>query len=148
MSLKVQLDSALKDAMRAGDDLRKRTVRMVLSAIRLAEVEKGGSLEDPAILSIIQKEIKARHESIADAERAKRADLVAASQAEIAVLEEYLPKQLSQDELRALARQVIEEVGATSPREMGQVMKVLVPRVAGRAPGDQVSLVVRQLLQQ
>lgn len=147
MSVKSQLESALKDAMRASDDLRKRTLRMALSAIRLAEVEKGAALDDTAVLSLLQKEIKARQESIEDARRAKRPDIEAASLEEIAVLQEFLPKQLTPEDLETLAKQVIAEVGATSVREMGQVMKVLMPRLEGRAPGDQASQVVRRLLQ-
>lgn len=147
MSAKSELESALKDAMRAGDDLRKRTLRMAISAIRLAEVDKGAALDDAAVLSLLQKEIKARQESIEDARRADRPDLIEASQAEIAVLQDYLPQQLTPEELETLAKQVIAEVGATSAREMGQVMKVLAPRLQGRAPGDQASQVVRRLLQ-
>lgn len=147
MSAKSQLESALKDAMRAGDDLRKRTLRMALSAIRLAEIDKGAALDDAAVLSMLQKEIKARQESIEDARRANRPDLIEASQAEITVLQDFLPKQLTPEELETLAKQVIAEVGATSAREMGQVMKVLVPLLQGRAPGDQASQVVRRLLQ-
>jgi len=147
MSVKSQLESALKDAMRAGDDLRKRTLRMALSAIRLAEVDKGAALDDAAALSLLQKEIKVRQESIEDARRANRPDLEQASREEIAVLQDFLPKQLTPEELETLAKGVIAEVGATSIREMGQVMKVLLPRLEGRAPGDQASQVVRRLLQ-
>lgn len=149
MSLKTQLEDALKDAMRANDDLNKRTLRMALSAIRLAEIEKGrGSvMDESAVLGILQKEIKARQEAIADAERAGRPDLITEAQAEVHVLEKFLPKQFTPAELEDLARQAIAEVGATSIREMGQVMKVLMPRLAGRAPGDQASAAVRQLLQ-
>ena len=147
VNTKSQLESALKDAMRAGDDVRKRTLRMALSAIRLAEVEKGGALDESATLAILQKEIKSRHEVIADAQRAHRPDLEADANAEIKVLEEYLPQPFTPEELEALARQVIAEVGATGPREMGQVMKALVPRLQGRATGDQASQAVRKLLQ-
>jgi len=147
MNTKNQLENALKDAMRAGDDLRKRTIRMALSTIRLAEIDQGAPLDEASVLSILQKEIKSRHEAIEDARRANRPDLVESSQAEIAVLQEFLPKQLTMEELEALAKQAIAEVGATNVREMGQVMKVLVPRLEGRAPGDQASQVVRRLLQ-
>jgi uncharacterized protein YqeY len=99
------------------------------------------------VLSILQKEIKSRQEAIEDARRANRPDLVESSQAEIVVLQEFLPKQLTTEELEALAKHVIAEVGASNIREMGQVMKVLVPRLEGRAPGDQASQVVRRLLQ-
>jgi uncharacterized protein YqeY len=147
MTDKAELEHALREAMRSGDDLRKRTLRMVLSAIRLAEIEKGTVLEPPAITATLQKEIKSRRESIADAERASRPELAAEAQAEIALLESYLPQQMSTEELESLARSAIAEVGATSPREMGQVMKVLMPKIQGRADGAQVSQVVRRLLQ-
>ncbi len=147
MSTKKQLETALTDAMRAGDDLRKRTLRMAISAIRLAEVEKREPLDESNVLGILHKEVKSRRESIEDAQRAERPDLIAAAEAEISVLEEFLPKSLSPDELEALVKEVITEVGATSMREMGQVMKTLMPRLQGRATGDQANQVVRKLLQ-
>jgi uncharacterized protein YqeY len=119
---------------------------MALSAIRLAEIDQGAALDEPAVLSILQKEVRTRQESIAEAGRANRPDLAEASQAEITVLEEFLPRQLSAEELEAMARQAIAEAGATSPREMGQVMKLLIPRLQGRAGGDQASQMVRRLL--
>ncbi|OGO28804.1 MAG: hypothetical protein A2Z16_12410 [Chloroflexi bacterium RBG_16_54_18] len=146
MTSKLQLESALKDAMRAQDDLRKRTLRMALSSIRLLEIEKGSELDDQAVTSILQKEVKTRQEAIDEAQRAGRPDLIQASRAEIAVLEEFLPSQMSPAELEGLASQVISELGATSQREMGQVMKTLLPRLAGRASGEQASQVVRKLL--
>lgn len=147
MNTKSQLENALKEAMRSRDDVRKRTVRMALSAIKLAEIEKGGALDETALLAILQKEVILRRETIVDAQRANRPDLVAESEAEISVLEGYLPQAFSPEELETLARQVIAELGVTSPREMGQVIKALRPRVQGRATGDQVSQAVRKLLQ-
>ena len=147
-TLRSKLEATLKDAMRAKDDVRRRTIRMVLAAVKLSEIEKGAVLDDNSILAIIQKEVKNRRESIQDAQKANRADLVSANEAEIRVLEGYLPKPLSLDELNTLVKAAIAEVGAKSPAEMGKVMKVLLPRVQGKAPGDQVSQVVRQLLQQ
>jgi uncharacterized protein len=132
--------------MKAGDEVRKRTIRMALSSIRFLEIEKGGSADETQVQTVLQKEIKSRQESIADAQRAKRPDLEAASLQEIAVLEEFLPQQLSAQELDELARQAIAEVGATSPKEMGQVMKALKPRLQGRASGDQASQAVKRLL--
>ena len=146
MSTKTQLENDLKDAMRAGDDLRKRTLRMALSAIKLAEVEKGTPLDEPAVLAILQKEIKTQREAIADAERAGRPDLTTEAATQIRQLESYLPQPLTTAEIETLARTAIAEVGATSAREMGQVMKVLMPRIQGRAEGAQVSQIVRQLL--
>lgn len=146
MTTKLELENALKDAMRAGDDLRKSTLRMVLSAIRLAEVEKGQPLDEAGLLAVLHKEVKSRRESIADAQRANRPDLIQGAEAEIAVLETYLPKAMTPEELEAAVRQVIAEVGATSPRDMGQVMKLLLPRLQGRVAGDQASQAVRRLL--
>ncbi|MGB9521701.1 MAG: GatB/YqeY domain-containing protein [Anaerolineales bacterium] len=147
MSMKEQIQNDLKTALRENDEVRKRTLRMVLSAIRLFEVEKGIELDDSAVFSILQKEVKSRNEAIADAQRANRPDLVQASQQELAILESYLPKALSESELEELARQAITEAGATSIQQMGQVMKILIPRLQGRASGDQASQMVRKLLQ-
>jgi len=146
MSIKTQIEQDIFAAMRSGDALRKGTLRMALSAIKLAEIEKGGSLDYAVVMTVLQKEIKSRRETILDAERAKRPDLVADADAEIALLETYLPTQLSHQELESMAQEAIDEVGATSTREIGLVMKVLLPRVQGRAEGSMVSQVVRQLL--
>jgi uncharacterized protein YqeY len=147
MPTRADLENALKDAMRSGNDLRKSTIRMALAAVKNAEIDKGGALDENGIAAILQKEIKSRRESIADAEKAHRPELAEVSQAEIAILEGFLPKALSAEELDALARQAVAEVGATGIREMGQVMKVLIPRLQGRASGDQASQAVRKLLQ-
>lgn len=146
MSIKQQLENDIKEAMRARDELRKRALRSALAAIRLAEVEKGGELDDSGLMAVLQKEIKSRHETIGDAERAGRAEMVAEARAEIGVLESYLPKPFSPEELEALARQAIQQVGATSPKEMGQVMKALMPQLQGRATGNEANQVVRRLL--
>lgn len=146
MSLKEQLQNALKDAIRASDDLHKRTLRMAISAIRLTEVDRGGELDDNAVMAILQKEVKSRQETIKEAHQAGRPEVAEAAQEEIDVLKAFLPEQLSPEELELLAKQAIEEVGATSMREMGQVMKILVPRLEGRATGQQANQVVRKLL--
>lgn len=147
MELKTQLNEGLKQAMKAGDELRKRTLRMALAAIKQAEVDRQVTLDDAGVLAVLQKEIKIRREALEEAQKAGRADLSTDAQAEIEVLSAFLPKGLSADELRQLAREVIAETGAAGPADMGKVMKVLLPRVAGRAPGDQVSAAVRELLQ-
>ena len=146
MSTKEQLEAGLKESMKAGDDLRKRTIRMALAAIRQAEIDGGKPLEDNQVQVILQKEIKSRHEAITEAQRAGRPDLEKAAKDEIGVLEAFLPRQLSPDELAALARQAVAETGATSLKEMGQVMKVLMPRLQGQASGDQASQAVKRLL--
>ena len=147
MDTKVKLENDLKDAMRSGDELRKSTIRLALSAIRLTEKEKAAPLDEKAVLSILQREVKSRQEAIEDARKANRPDLEKQARAEMSLLMGYLPEQLSHEKLEILAKQAITEVGATSLREMGQVMKVLMPRLEGRATGDQASQVVRSFLQ-
>ena len=147
MDLKSTLQSDLKDALRHGEETRKSTLRMALSAMKLAEVEKGAHMDETAYLAVIQKEIKSRREAIADAERAHRPELITQAEQEINILQSYLPAALSQEELESLVKVTIAEVGAASIREMGQVMKVLIPRLQGRASNDQASQVVRKLLQ-
>jgi hypothetical protein len=147
MELKLKLENDLKDALRSGDEVRKNSIRMILAAVKLAQVEKGAALDDQAIIGLIQKEIKSRKESIADAEKANRPDIIASSLSEIKVLEVYLPAQLSIEELTTLVDSAIDEVGATQPGDMGKVMKIIMPKVQGRAPNDQVSLLVRQFLE-
>ena len=146
MDTKEKLQSELKEALRSGNDVRKSTIRMALSSIKMAEVEKGSGLDEPGLISIIQKEIKIRQESIQDAKNADRQDLIESNQSEINVLEFFLPKQLSEDELREMTIEVISEIQASAPTDMGKVMKSLLPRVQGRAPNDQVSRLVRELL--
>ncbi|HVN14951.1 MAG TPA: GatB/YqeY domain-containing protein [Anaerolineales bacterium] len=146
MDLKTQLNEAMKDSMKAHDEVRKRTVRMALAAIKQSEVDKRITLDDTAVISILQKEIKNRREAVEEAKKANRADLVSDNEAEIAVLETFLPKAMPADELRALVQAVITETGAASPSDMGKVMKIVMAKVAGRAPGDMVSQTVRELL--
>ena len=147
MTTKNELETVLKNAMRSGDEVTKRTLRMVLSAIRMAEIDKHEALDETSIAAILQKEVKSRRESIADAQRANRPEMIVSTEAEIAVIEGFLPKGMSPEELETAAKQVIAELGAGSLKDMGQVMKTLLPRLQGRAEGDQVSAVVRKLLQ-
>ena len=133
--------------MKTGDETRKRTVRMVLAAVKQAEVDKRVELDDMAIMSLIQKEVKNRRESLEEARKANRSDLVEANEAEIKVLEVFLPKAMPGDELRALVQAAITETGAAGPGDMGKVMKTVMPKVAGRAPNDMVSATVKELLQ-
>jgi uncharacterized protein YqeY len=147
MDMKTELNNAVKESMKSGDEVRKRTVRMVLAAIKQVEVDRRISLDDAAVISILQKEIKLRKEALEEARKANRDDLAAESQAEIEVLNVFLPQGLAPEELRALVQTAMTETGAVAPSDMGKVMKVLLPRIAGRAPGDQVSAMVRELLQ-
>ena len=146
MPTKSDLEAQLQTAIRDGDDLHKRTLRIVLSEWKLAEVERGEELDEAATISLFQKQAKARREAIADAERAGRPDIIESSQAELTYLETFLPQPLSPSELEQLARASIRETGATEPSQMGLVMKDLMPRTAGRADGKQASEVVRKIL--
>jgi uncharacterized protein len=147
METKEKLEKDLTAALRAGDDVGKRTLRMTLAAIRQVEIDKRISLDEPAVLAILQKEIKTRKESVEEARGANRPDIVAATDAEIKVLLSYLPEAMSTEELMTMVKAAVLESGAVSPSDMGMVMKVLMPRIAGRAAGDQVSAAVRQVLQ-
>lgn len=146
MDTRQKLETALKEAMRSGDDMRKQNIRMVLSAVKFNEIEKGGPLDDAAVIGVIQKELKSRQEALQDAQKANRPDLAEKAQTDITFLETFLPQQLTEDELSSLARQAIAEVGATGPSDLGKVMKALMPKVQGRATGDQVSQAVRKTL--
>ena len=147
MTIKTQLNESMKDAMKSGDEVRKRTVRMALAAVKQAEVDKRIELDDTAVINLLQKEVKNRRESLEEAKKANRADLIEANEAEIKVLEAFLPKAMPAEELRVLVEAAIAETGAASPADMGKVMKVVMAKVAGRAPNDMVSAAVRELLQ-
>jgi uncharacterized protein YqeY len=147
MDTKQKLQEALKDAMRARDEPRKRTIRMALSNIKLAEIDRGEELDENAVLAILQKEVKQRQEVIEESMTANRPDLAEEAELEIVILQEFLPAQLTPEELERIARQVIDEVGASSISDMGSVMKVLIPRLEGRASGQEASQMVRNLLQ-
>ncbi len=146
MLTKDKIENDLKDAMRSGDDVKKRTLRMVLSNIKLAEVEKQESLEGGDLLAIIQKEVKSRQETIDEAQEAGRDSLVSSTQAEIEVLEAYLPEPLSKEELEELVSETISETGAEGPQDMGNVMKAIMPKIKGRADGKTVSSLVQKKL--
>lgn len=146
MDIKTQLQESMKDAMKSGDKVRKMTVTMALAAIKQVEVDKRVALDDAAVIALLQKEVKNRREAIADAQKANRADLIEANEAEIKVLEAFLPKAMPAEELRALVQAAIAETGASTPSDMGKVMKILMPRVAGRAPNDMISAAVKELL--
>ncbi len=146
MSLKEQLANDLKDAIRQRDEARKNAIRMATWAIKNAEVEKGAELRDADVLALLGREAKRRRESIAEFKKAQRQDLVDKEQAELDVLQSYLPAQISRDEIVQAAREVIAEVGAGGPSDKGKVMPVLIGRLAGRAEGREINEVVTELL--
>jgi len=139
-------ENDLKDAMRSGDQVRKRTLRLLLTSAKLAEVATKQPLTEPDLLGLIAKEIKSRQESIEEARQYQRQDLVDSNQAEIEVLQAYLPPALTTQELTDLIKSVIEQTGAASQADMGKIMKELMPRLQGRADGKAASNIVRDLL--
>ena len=147
MTLKEDLNTHLKEALKANDTTRKNTIRLAMTSIKLAEVEKGEELDEKEVLAILLKEAKARQETIADSEKAERPDLIKEAKAELEILQAYLPEALTPEELEALVKEAIAEVEASSMTDMGKVMQVVMPKVQGRADGGQVNQLVRQLLQ-
>jgi uncharacterized protein YqeY len=147
MSIKEKLRDELTAALRSGDAQRKTTVRMALASIKNAEVEARGELEEDLVLNLIQKEVKARQETIEGAQQANRPDLIKKAEEEIAILNEFLPEQLSEEELRTLVQEAIEESGASSMAEIGAIMGLLMPKIRGKADGKQANQIVRELLE-
>ena len=146
MDFHKKLQNDLAFAMKARNDTQKWVVRLLKSTIELAEVNKGQPLNEDEFLAVVQKEIKTRNESLADAVKANRQDLIDAAHAEIEILKAYLPAQLSPEELVVLVRQTIKEVNATSAKDMGTVMKVLLPKLQGMATNSEASRVVKEEL--
>ena len=146
MNTKERLSQDLKEAMRAKDDVRKRTIRMALAAIKNAEIDRQTELDEADILVILQKEVKSRYETIEGAEKARRDDLIAEANQEIDILEVYLPQAISPAELEAIVTETISDIKATSMKDMGKVMQAVMPKVRGRADGKDVNQIVRKLL--
>lgn len=146
MALKHQIEQDLLDCMRSKDEIGRNTLRMVIAAIKMFEIEKKTPIDDQSLSNIIQKEIKIRRDSIVEFEKGKRDDLIDSTNREISFLEKYLPKQLSDSEIEEILKKAISEVGASTPADMGKVMKVVLPKVAGQASSDRVSRIVRILL--
>jgi uncharacterized protein YqeY len=148
MTLEERLDADLKDAMRSNDTIRKLAIRAVKTAITEAKVSgsEAHSLNDADVLTIIAKQVKQRRDSIMEFAKGGRQDLIAQEEAEIAVLEVYLPRQLSEAEIRARAHAVIAELGVTDLKGLGPVMKRLTPELRGIADGQIINRVVRELL--
>lgn len=132
--------------MKENDVLLKRVIRLLMSSIQLAEVAKGSSLDQSEFIAIVQKEIKTKNDTIADAKKANRPEMVAESEQEIRALEAYLPQQLSENELIQMAGEIIRETNATSVKDMGKVLKVLIPKLAGRATNQDASRIVKDCL--
>lgn len=143
---KAKLQDALKAAMTSKDNARRDALRMVLSAIKQVEVDTQKDLSPDDVIGILQKEAKKRRESIEEMERVGRTELAAKEKFDLALLEEFLPRQLSREEIAALAKDAIAQTGVTSAKEMGKLMGALMPKVKGLADGKLVNEVIRELL--
>lgn len=146
MGIKEELEKSLLSAMKAKDEVRKNAIRMALSSIKLAEIEMGKKLDNLSILSILQKEIKTREETIAEAEKANRLEMSPQLKEEILILKGYLPAELTDPELIDLVKKIISDLGAKTIKEMGLVMKSAIEQAQGKASNDRLSKAVREEL--
>jgi uncharacterized protein YqeY len=146
MTLKQRLTDDMKAAMKSGDKASLGAIRLINAAIKQKEVDERIELDDAAVIAVLDKMVKQRRDSIAQYQAAGRADLAEAEQAEIAVIERYLPAKLGEAELQAAVQAAIAETGASGPADMGKVMAVLKPRLAGQADMGQVSALVKKAL--
>lgn len=146
MGLKEQLERDLREAMKNKDRIRLDTIRAIKTAIKNKEVELIKELDDTAIIGIINTLIKQRQESIEYFKKGGREDLLQKEEKEIAILRSYLPEPLSPEKLESIITESIKEAGATGPRDIGKVMKIIMPKVAGRVDGKTVNEMVRKRL--
>ncbi len=145
--LKQKLMDDLKQAMRGGDEVKRSVIRLVMAAIQNAEIARQAAPGDADILGIIAKEVRQRKESIDSFNQGNRQDLVAKEEAELAILKEYLPEQITREEIMSEARRIIDEVGARGPADKGKVMSRLIAQLKGKADGREINAVVTELLQ-
>jgi len=145
-SLKEKLASDLKQAMKTGNTGRRDVLRLVLSAVQNAEIAKRGNLEEPDVIGVLVKEARQRQESIDAFKQGNRQDLVDKEEAELAIIQEYLPQQVGRDEIVAAARKIIAEVGAEGPRDKGKVIPRLIVEFKGKADGREINDIVTELL--
>ncbi len=144
--LKEKLKNDLKEAMKAKDSFKRDVIRFLMSAIKQVEVDERRELSDEDIMKIIQKSVKQREDAIAQYKEGGREDLVEKEQKEAEILKAYLPKQLSDEELKEIVKEVIKEVGASSMKDMGKVMGVAIKKTAGKADGKRINAIVKELL--
>ena len=147
MTLQERLNEDMKQAMRNKDKFRLTVIRMIRSSIQSVEINERKVPDDNVVLDILNRELKQRKDSLQEFTKAGRDDLVADVQAEIAIISEYLPQPMTEEEIKAVVQQTLQEVGASSKADMGKVMGALMPKVKGRADGRLVNQIVQQLLQ-
>ena len=146
MQLKQRLYEDLKKAMKTKDEIRTRTLRLIISSIKTLEVEKMAEATDDDVFRVLSKECRKRVEAIEAYKKGGREDLANEEQRELEIIKSYMPKQLSEEELKEIVKNAVEETGSSSIKDLGRVMKVLMPRVKGRADGKTVNNIVRQIL--
>lgn len=146
MSLQEQISAALKDAMRARDEVKMATLRLVLTAIKKREKEARSLLEDQEVISVITTQIKQRRESIEQYRQAGREDLAQREESELQILQGYMPEQVSEEEISNTLDEIIAEVGAVSMKDMGKVMKAAMAKLAGKAEGGAINAMVKEKL--
>ncbi|AIQ65020.1 aspartyl-tRNA amidotransferase [Paenibacillus stellifer] len=147
MNLSERLNEDMKQAMKSKDKFKLSTIRMVRSTIKNLEIDLKRTLDDNEVLDILSREIKQRKDALQEFEKAGRDELAASNKAEIEIIQEYLPEQLSEEEIQVIVQQTIQETGASSKSEMGKVMSALMPKVKGRADGKLVNQAVQKFLQ-
>ena len=141
-----KLRADLKQAVKGGDYTCRSLLRLVLAGVKNAEIDKGAPVDDSGVIDVISREVKRHRESIAEFRKGNRPDLVAKEEAELAILLEYLPPQMSREEIAEAARKIMEQVGARGPGDKGKVMSQLMPQLKGRAEGREINDVVSELL--
>ena len=144
--LKEKLMEDLKNSMKEKNEIRKNTVQMVRAAILQVEKDKGITVEDDRIIEIIAKEVKTKKDALVDFEKAGREDLINQTKEEMSILQEYLPKQLSKEEITTIVKQIITDIGATSMKDMGNIMKEAKSKIGAGADGRTINEVVKELL--
>jgi gatB/yqey family protein len=144
MTLKERLTNDLKDAMKNKEHVRKSVVTLVRAAIKQKEVDERVELDDVDVMDIVSKQLKQRNEALVDFKKAGRDDLISQTEEEIEILLTYLPKQLTDDELREYIKQAVEQVGATSVKDIGKIMGILMPKVKGKADGRRINNLVSE----
>lgn len=147
MSLLTTLNEDMKQAMRAKDKESLQVIRMLKASIQNEQIKKGQELDDEEELTVLSREMKQRRDSLTEFEKADRTDLADKVKKEIVIVEKYLPAQLSEAEIRAIVQEAITKTGATSSKEFGKVMGAVMPKVKGKADGNQVNAIVKGLLQ-
>jgi uncharacterized protein YqeY len=147
MLLRDKLQDDMKTAMKARDELRTSTIRLAMSAVKNTEIDKGHALSDEEVVEVLTREAKMRREAVEGAEKAGRVEYAERETRELDILTEYLPKQLGEDEVAEIVREVVAETGAAGPSDRGKVMSALMPRIKGRADGRLASQVVERFLQ-